>query len=83
MTDENGSLNRSPRDIRVCATIMRKHTNLSDRHVVNFRSSTEQYSFEEKMRRVSVDMINYYYRRMDSDTKARARKTLEVLTAQQ
>ncbi len=79
MSDDPETFNRNQRDIQTCSNIMRKHTNLTDRHVVDFRSPTEQTRFEEKMRRVSIEMIEYYYRRMSRDTKERARKTLKAI----
>lgn len=79
MIYNTATLNRDEHDVGTCIGIMLKHTNITDRHVVTFRSTGEQTLFQEKMRRVSVDMINYYLPRMDNNTRERARKTLKAL----
>ena len=78
MIDETDKLDRNPQDIQTCSNIMRKHTNITDRHIGDF-SQVEERLFGEKMRRVSVEMIEYYYWRMSSETQERARKTLAAI----
>lgn len=55
--------------------------NSTDRHL--FRTPGEQTIFEGKMVNVQCCMIRHYYRRMDTPTKARAKKILKYIASKQ
>jgi len=55
--------------------------NATDRHL--FRTPGEQTIFEGKMISVQCGMIRHYYRRMDTTTKARAKKILKHIASKQ